>query len=634
MDSQPGEADRLPAVNASWERCLSVHHLEPDRVPDPDVLTHAEFGFACAPTEELAAISRGEIDRLFQQLSDHVHLLMLADATGTLMVMRCDPSLDAACAAARILPGSIWREESQGTNGIGLCLQERAPVSVVMDDHFATRLSSISCTVAPIFGRGGQLQAVLNVSSLKPSSRTVHAIAREVVQNSARRIENRVFDIRCAGHIVLRLSPHDDFCDPAGEARVALDDHARVVDATPAACRILGIHDSLIGHRLPGVDDPEELGRLLRSPVPSIRTRMGRVGIRLADTSVQFGRHDDRSKRHATPVPVLRKGSASAGRLCVEDFAGSDPLAINRLHKARRLFDRGVPLLLQGESGSGKTMLARALHEAGPNAAGPFVAINCAALPAELIESELFGYRPGAFTGASRSGSRGRILEADGGTLFLDEIGDMPLDLQSRFLQVLSDREFVPIGATQPVRVNFSLVSASLRDIHAMVQDKRFRDDLFYRIQGASLALPPLRERDDLEELIQRVFKRVAEEIGAQVPRLSPVAQDALANYRWPGNIRELQHVARYVLAIHEGACVELEDLPPQLHQREGIAETRDRTDDIGLPKVRTRNASTIRDALVQMEWNVTLAARYLGMSRATLHRRLRDLKISRSDTR
>ncbi|MFT3800960.1 MAG: sigma-54-dependent Fis family transcriptional regulator [Burkholderiaceae bacterium] len=621
-----------PVIRRSWTRCLDEYRLEPDRVPDPPVMTVAEYDVARAPTDELAALSNGEIDRLFRQLAGHVHLLMLADARGTLMAMRCEPALRLACEAARILPGSIWDEASQGTNGVGLCIREERPVSVVMSDHFATRLAGLSCTVAPIFGEGGRLAAVLNVTSLRESNRTVHAIARQVVQASARRIENRAFDVRCAGRVVLRLSNVEDFCDPAGEARVALDDAGIIIDATPAALTMLGGSAARIGARMPGITDLDTLGRALRAPQPRIETLAGSVGIRLADASsrpelriaARWAVGDVSGARTAPPAVTTAAGPTPDGSQArapdIAEIAGGDPAILERLRRAERLFSRGVPILLQGETGTGKTLLARALHDAAGR--GEFVHINCAAIPAELIESELFGYRAGAFTGAARQGSRGRLMQADGGTLFLDEIGDMPLPLQSRLLQVLSEKEFVPVGAPQPVKVDFRVIAASLRDVEQLVREQRFREDLYFRIQGARIDLLALAERADQDRLVERAFERAARQANVAMPALTDAARQVLRRYRWPGNLRELQHVARYAIAVCEGDAIDPSCLPEHLH-RAPATQPDER------PGVLS-DARQIVEALQRARWNARVAAGDLGLSRATLYRRMREYGIER----
>ncbi|WP_152385658.1 sigma-54-dependent Fis family transcriptional regulator [Achromobacter sp. GbtcB20] len=616
--TQPFPMDTAPLIHDSWQRCYERYGLSPDRVPRPDVLTQAELDAARAPTESLETLARGELGRMLGQLGSHVQLLMLADAGGTLMVVQSDPTLDDVCRSALIQPGAMFSESSQGTNGIGLCIQTRRPVSVVMEDHFAQRLSGLSCTVAPIFGNQGELAAVLNVTSLQPSNRMVHEIARRVVEASARRIENRSFDLRHAGRVLVRLSASGDFCDPAGEGRLALDDTGRVLDATPYTLEMLGAGPRIFGERLPGMHDIDTLLRIAQSASPFIDHSGRRLSVQ-----IDYRERGRSTAPIATGAPAARAPSP-AGRSAaptVAQIAGADTETQEQMRIAQRLYARGLPILLQGDSGSGKSALARALHEAGPRRGGSFVSINCAAIPAELIESELFGYRAGAFTGASRTGARGRILEADGGTLFLDEIGDMPLALQSRFLQVLSDKEFVPVGASQPVRVDFNLIAASFRDIEGMVRDKTFRADLHFRIQGAAVRLTPLRSRDDLNALIDHAFQEAAISADVPCPRLSAAARAALLRHEWSGNIRELHHVARYALALCDADEVSLECLPPAL--RPGVAKALD---------LESRSELDLAGVLDRFEWNVTLAANWLGISRSTLHRRMRAHGIHRPD--
>jgi transcriptional regulator of acetoin/glycerol metabolism len=607
-------------VRASWIRSVAEHGLEPDDFVEPDVLSHTELLEVRAPVEELSALSSPEIDRLYQRLIDHAQVVMLSDAKGVVVHFRSGASVVDRCSNLRVLPGSIWREERQGTTGLGLCLREQRPLSVVMGEHFATRLAGLSCTVAPIFGAEGRLAGVLNVTSMQHTDHAMQAVVREMVASSARRIENLFFDRRHARTRVLRLSRHDDFCDGAAEARLALDDSGRIIDATPLAQRLLGTIDDgagLVGRKLGAVAAVGNVERLLHEPAPAIEGARGRIHMRLSEPA-------RRPTSITTRVARAPAGDAARTGPTLDEIVGGDPAMLDRLRIAQRVHARALPLLLQGESGSGKTQLARALHEAGPHAAGGFVAINCAAIPQELIESELFGYRAGAFTGAAKQGSPGRLVAAHGGTLFLDEIGDMPLALQGRLLQVLSEGEFVPVGATEPVRVRFALVSASLRDLAALVREGRFREDLYFRLSGATLALPALRERADRMALIERAFERAADEAGQARAALSDAARRLLAAHAWPGNLRELQHVARFAIAVNDGDDIGLDALPAALRDagRTGAAVPTDQRCD--------SDPAAVADMLERTGWNVSEAAARLGVSRATLHRRLIEFKLQR----
>ncbi len=474
------------------------------------------------------------------------------------------------------------------------------------------------------------------MTSMQRTNRALQAVVRELVASSARRIENLYFDRRHARVRVLRLSRHDDFCDGAAEARLALDDSDRIIDATPLAQRLLtgaaaiDRTPHLIGRKLGSVAGVASVERLLDHRAPAIEAAKGVVHVRVTEPSRRASAPASRVFMQGWSGSRSDAGGGHRERYAptLEEIIGSDPGMVGQLQRAQRLHARGLPLLLQGESGSGKTQLARALHVAGPHRAGGFVAINCAAIPAELIESELFGHRAGAFTGAAKQGTPGRLLAASGGTLFLDEIGDMPHGLQARLLQVLSEGEFVPVGACEPVRVSFALVSASLRDLQALVREGRFRADLYFRLSGATLALPALRERADRDELVQRAFMRAAAEAGVDDLRLSDAALRALARHSWPGNLRELQHVARFALAVTDSSLIDLNALPPPLGDvgKEGPATA-------AAAAARAPSASgqdAVIDALRRTGWNVSGAAALLGISRATLHRRLNQFNLRR----
>lgn len=227
------------------------------------------------------------------------------------------------------------------------------------------------------------------------------------------------------------------------------------------------------------------------------------------------------------------------------------------------MFERDVPLLINGETGCGKEAFAKAVHQASSRANNAFVALNCAAIPENLIESELFGYRGGSFTGALKEGMRGKLQQADGGTLFLDEIGDMPFALQTRLLRVLEDRVVVPIGGA-PQAVDVRIISATHRDLLARVANGSFREDLYYRLNGLEIAVPPLRERSDKAQLLAFLL---AEEAAGQVVLLDEKARHALLDYAWPGNVRQLRNVLRTLAALCENGRIRLDDLPPLIRQ-------------------------------------------------------------------
>nr|WP_284508826.1 sigma 54-interacting transcriptional regulator [Caballeronia sp. GACF5] len=305
------------------------------------------------------------------------------------------------------------------------------------------------------------------------------------------------------------------------------------------------------------------------------------------------------------------------------------------IQKASMILGSDIPLLIEGESGVGKEVFTAAFHSSGPRHSGPFVAVNCAAIPEGLIESELFGYEEGAFTGAKRKGFPGKIQQADGGTLFLDEIGDMPLALQGRLLRVLQERRVTPLGSTRSTPVDISIVCATHRSMASEVASGRFREDLFYRLNGLRVVLPSLRERKDIDKLIDAL---IASESHGRIIDIDLQARLALHEYSWPGNIRQLQMVLRTALVILQGGNrLTLEHLPDELAlpDRETASELEVAvTDQVGSCRLAEVERNAIRRAVAAAHGNVSQAARSLGISRKTLYRKLERLSEDTSNDR
>jgi transcriptional regulator of acetoin/glycerol metabolism len=297
--------------------------------------------------------------------------------------------------------------------------------------------------------------------------------------------------------------------------------------------------------------------------------------------------------------------------------------------RASKLVNTQMSILIRGETGTGKEHLARAIHTASSRAAKPFVAVNCAALPEALIESELFGHEPGAFTGASAKGKKGLILEAHGGTLFLDEIGDMPLTSQTRLLRVLAEREVTPVGRTSPVPVNIRVLAATHRDLIALVKANRFRDDLYFRLNAAILSLPPLRDRNDLDWLIHRLLSDRPDQEGRR-HALTAAAHAALHSYGWPGNVRELVNCLDFACAVSISGVIDIGDLPDtvggmsspsELPSSIAASETAPFSDPLN-------PGAALLDQLKVEHWNISAVARNLGVDRSTVHRQMKRYGI------
>ncbi len=337
--------------------------------------------------------------------------------------------------------------------------------------------------------------------------------------------------------------------------------------------------------------------------------------------------------RHG-PFPQADARAPVERRLTLARLDTGDPRMAEAIRRAGRVEGRDIPLLVLGESGVGKELFAKAFHNGGPQREGVFVAVNCAAIPEHLIESELFGYVGGAFTGARREGFAGKLRQANGGTLFLDEIGDMPLGLQSRLLRVLQERCVTPLGSSRTLPVSFALVCATHCNLAEAVRSGTFRQDLYYRINGLAVTLPPLRERSDIDRLV-----RILLDMETEGQRAVDVAPDVLAFFRrypWPGNLRQLHNSLRVALALLDDSesIIASEHLPEELFALESDGDEQPRPppaarETVGTPhagsdeSLRSLERRTIEEVLADEGGNVSAAARRLGISRNTLYRKL-----------
>src|SRR5690606_10983304 len=393
-----------------------------------------------------------------------------------------------------------------------------------------------------------------------------------LVNLSARLIEKCVFLRHFRETTVLRFHARPELVNLQHDGALALSGDATIISADGTALRLLGARDrnELIGRRIEEVfdlryDDILAAQSASRGGLLTVRdTFLGRRFFASVGQDTVAARPMTHVTRSLAPQPVLQvAASARKTTLELEELAGDDPQMLRNVRSARRVASSQVPVMIQGPTGAGKEAFARALHAASGRADKPFVALNCAAIPESLIESELFGYRPGAFTGARKEGMKGKILQSSGGTLFLDEIGDMPLLLQTRLLRVLEEQEVMPLGAETPLKVDLHVICASHQNLRAMIARGTFREDLYYRLNGITLELPPLAQRTDKERLIRDFL--AAETSDGRPAAIEMDAFQCLLSYSWPGNIRELRNVIRTALAICEGGVVRLSDLPSEV---------------------------------------------------------------------
>ena len=611
-------------VRSSWSRCLNAYALDPQEIKRPNSVEAADLQARRDRLGVLLGIARIEMEALGKLIKHSEYSIMLTDRDGVILSYVGDTGFSATARRSGFREGVMWSEREMGTNGMGTCLTTGRSVVIHRTDHFLAQNTALTCCAAPIFDMRGELLAALDISgsSSNPQSHTL-----ALVEMAATNVENRTLLSACRDLHLVRFHRCAEFVSTPGEGVLAFDDQGVIRGVNRSGLTLLGQrnHEAVCGQRVEQV---------LETTLATLTRLAAQRGYRAEALSPKVAQRRWFATVHP-PVDAPRRGPVSVGaaeaaapvvaRGTLECLQSADPAMQHNIEVLRRVVDRDISVLLLGETGTGKGFCARAIHNASNRADKPFVTVNCAAIPETLIESELFGHKAGAFTGATREGGIGRILQANGGTLFLDEIGDMPVTLQTRLLNVIEDREVMPLGASKVVSVDVRVISATQHHPLDLIAKGQFREDLYYRLNGITVRLPPLRQRTDSAELI---MKLLCSEAGAEAVEIEPALLERLVRHAWPGNVRQLRNVVRTMLALRSGEHLTLADFNEEWLAG-CVAEEAPRPDTDGAPDVDGESvlSGAERDALRRMlescQWNVSAAAARLHISRRTIYRKI-----------
>lgn len=618
------------SVLHSWRRC---HHagVDPAQLRTKQILTDQELNHLLK-TSEIYRVAKPIIDELFHKMSETGHLITLSDQNGRIIYLKGDPPTIRSAEKMNFAAGMDWSESTAGTNAIGTSIVTKVPIQIFSAEHFCHGCHPWSCSSAPIFHPVTQeiigtidftgiwthaqphtLGLAVSIAQLIETKlaesyleKTCHLV--ETFFRSADKwktdhvlVLNRDFFVvksseKLAHFFKLspasKLSNHPDFQSLIKDyihasqdsssnpvANACLIQNFLVIDIEP-----IYFHKALAGYLI--VLKDADAGRTSESP---------------SEIAAQAG-----------PWAEVIGHSKS--------FAAA-------INKCRKTASSNVPIIVLGESGTGKEKIARTIHRSSNKHRKPFLAINCGAIPKELVSSELFGYERGTFTGGMAGGKKGIFEEANGGTLFLDEIGEMPLDSQIHLLRVLQEREVTRLGSSQPIPVDVRIIAATNKNLLALCKNGGFRKDLFYRLNVVSVTIPPLRERkDDIIPITNYFLKQFVEKYEKNSLSISDHALSFFLEYSWPGNIRELQNVLEHAVIFSESSFIKMEHLPSYLIENGNHLSTNDAV--ANMSPLDAEEKKILLQLLEESGWNISAVAKKLNIARSTLYRKLKKYRL------
>lgn len=557
----------------------------------------------------------------------------------------------------------VWNESTTGTTAHGLATYYKKPFQLIGPENYLDVLKNTVCTAAPILDdeTGEVLGALALVEDLgeRPwdkSLKKLHAHSLGWVSSLAMAIEKQLkvqnsYDTLNEVNIALRKATEAlkiilEFIDegiitiePDGTIIRSNQEAGRMLNVSPDQVKGLNIKDFLsdksmlmnVVNQKKSVDFMEEYLKIDQEERPYV------IGVKPVfkknSSSLDFAILRLQYSEKIDALVTSRSGAVA--KVTFKDIIGESESINKTKSLAARFAKSRENILLLGESGTGKELFAQAIHNSYcPN--GPFIAVNCAAIPRNLIESELFGYESGAFTGAEKNGRPGKIELANGGTLFLDEIGDMPYELQAALLRVLQDKMVMRIGGKNYRKVNFRLITATNQNLPQLIQEKKFREDLYFRLSVLTIEIPPLRNRGfDIAILAEHFIKNYAERMGIPVPSISPEAKQKMLEYNWPGNVRQLENAIIYAVNLAEQGVIRAEHLPLGMLDRTKIEEPKNHSPDTQGEaladeplSIKEAEKAVIQKALARAGNRVAIASKLLGISKTTLYRKLKEHDI------
>lgn len=635
-----------PEIEESWRRCYEAG-VDPHDGTSHLVLNRSELNRLLRERKDLIDVARPFMANLHRFVEGSGFIVMLTDEQGFILEALGDNDTLEDAAKINFVPGASWIEEEVGTNAIGTALVLKRPLQVSGSEHYCYKHHRWTCSAAPIFDTDGRMIGILDMSG--PSHEThLHTLGMVVAAVEA--ITHQMKIRQKNRELTLTNCRLNNIFQTMSDGVIIIDQHMAVNQINPVAKQVLGGAETEIIGRL--------LSDIFAGKAPHTeRMLAGEGGYTDVEVMVDAGNGRIHCLASAMPIKddtgdvtggvvflrpiekiqrLVNRFSGAQATLHFKDIIGNSKEIRDTIRLASLAATGMSTILLQGESGTGKEVFAQAIHNRSSRRKGPFVAVNCGAIPRELVASELFGYAEGAFTGAKRGGRPGKFEMASGGTLFLDEIGDMPLEQQVTLLRVLEENRICRIGNDRMIPVDVRVICATNKNLPEEIAKGNFRQDLYYRLNVVSITIPPLRERrEDISLLFRYFLDKLARQRGIEFEGVEPEVMECLQRYSWPGNVRELQNVVERIVSFADGSRICMHHLPPDIYQPPAVPVHPEPSSFTRMVRAVTerqrrkeafaeRERMELLSLLTRYGGNVSQVARELGVSRNTIYRKMK----------
>ena len=601
------------------------------------ILTGNEFKKILEANKELIEISKPYIDMVAESVDDKDFIIILTDKNGCILYIRGAKEIRYELEKLNLKPGAYMDEKNIGTNAMSVAISDDRCIQITANEHYISIFQSLTCSAAPIHNSKGEIIGTLNLTG-KSNMKHPHTLG--LVIFGVKAIENELLRINTKNILNQTYNYMKTVIENVDKGIIIVDTSGKIININELALKILdkknnNLIDEDINYIIPNfksiIDRISNNNERLRREI-----KLSHDSIYKTEVIFKGIKHNDKVIGVVVTLAKIKEkeveSSFTGAFFTFNDIIGKSDAIKNVITNCKIIANSPSTILIQGESGTGKEVLAQAIHNYSIRKNNKFVAINCGAIPSNIIESELFGYEDGTFTGGKKGGKIGKIELANGGTLFLDEIGEMPLDMQVKLLRVLQEGRLTRLGGSKEIPVDMRVIAATNKNLKKEVREGRFREDLFYRLCVIPIKLPPLRERNgDIALLIEYFLRAKSLKLEKEIPKLQENLLEKLLNCNWQGNIRQLENCIENIVNLNgelsPDFLEEFEDMDKVItNKNNSIVSKYQKHRNLNLDFI---EREAIINAINYNKYNISRTAKDLGVSRNTLYLKLKKYNIS-----